>query len=1293
MKQNARKLASWLLTLAMCLSMVPAFSLSALADAAVLNGGSTTWSVDSTIESNVEITGNVSVHSSMTLTIPEGKTLTVNGRINTGNNTLTVAGAGELIVNGANGANGGSGGIGVSGNLTVESGTVTVTGGKGADDGGDGAGWGGIGVYGNLTVNGGTVDVTGGYSGKGRFGNGGNGVVGNLTVSGGTVTVYGGKGSDGSVPGDGGIGVTNNVTVNGGTVTVTGGSGGEGSSGNGSNEKAVGGTITCGDSMTAEESNDGGTWNAVSNGSSGKQYVRFTPAPVASVGTTGYTTFADALAAWSDGTTLKLLADAETASTINVTGTKTLDLNGFGIKRTGSTNYSVITVSGGASLTLNDSTSTRATSSGNRPTGVVGGYITGGNKNFGGGVYNSGTFTMNGGTITGNTASAWGGGVNNGGTFTMNGGTISGNTASSNGGGVYNSNSFTMNGGTISGNTATVMGGGVYNSGTFTMTDGTITGNTAEQGGGVYNNDSTITMTGGTVSGNTATNGGGVYSHDGTFSLSGAPSITGNKNTSDAANNVETTKALNVTAALTDGASVGVSTVGMAFAQGSNYALVDTDAAKFTADENGYNVKLENNQLVLAEPVTGPDLTLVLTADSGTVTPGGTFSVTVALRNNTGAAMTVSALDVTFPTSDDYTLGAFTKDGGVAGTAAKNDSKSALTFYAGSAANNLTIPANDTVTLGTLSVTAANLSNRESITVAVNTTGTYHLYQTDAGLPLGAENAVKGLAYTVTFDSNGGSDVEAQTVAYNGTVTAPTTPTKNGYRFKAWQLSGADYVFAAHVTQNITLVALWQEQKTVSLGTVPNAEVTLTYLDENNNPQTVNEGEIADIDADTPVTVNITIDTSAPEKKDAYEITVMYGDTEINPTNNTYTFTPTDEHPITVTLTPIDYTIIYDTDGGEEIDSPNYNVESLDTLPTPTKTGYTFTGWKVTAAEGNWTEDDTLNSGASLNGKYGDVILQAQWTMNEYTVTYELNGGTVATANPETYTVESPDFTLTNPTKNGYTFAGWTGTGLNAPTQSVTVAQGSTENRTYTATWTPINYTVTYELDGGTMAAANPTSYNIESTANLPTPTRTGFNFTGWKVTAADGSWAENEIVGGGTPLANQYGNVTLTAQWSLNAKIVFADYAYAGTGYKLLLVGANPGEGKMLTYEGQSMFQTTTENYVTLVNTNDTSYTSVYVYIVEAGETEESVPAKLGVADGANTAVNRSGDLDENNRFNSNDWGIVNDMLADANYSASLSIQRRLSADVDSTDAGNSFGSIKDIDAILNYYYDRINN
>jgi parallel beta-helix repeat protein len=164
---------------------------------------------------------------------------------------------------------------------------------------------------------------------------------------------------------------------------------------------------------------------------------------------------------------------------------------------------------------------------------------------------NEGTFTMSGGTISGNTANDNGGGVYvyDNSTFIMSGGEISGNTSSYNGGGgvcVYDNSTFTMSGGTISGNTSSYSGGGgggvfVGDKCTFTMNNGTISGNTtASYGGGVFV-VGRFTMNGGEIRGNTANdNGGGVYVSDGSFIKYGGGIIYGS-NATDTLKNTATT--------------------------------------------------------------------------------------------------------------------------------------------------------------------------------------------------------------------------------------------------------------------------------------------------------------------------------------------------------------------------------------------------------------------------------------------------------------------------------------------------------------------------------------------------------------------------------------------------------------------------------------------------------------------------------------------------------------------------------------------------------------------------------
>ena len=168
----------------------------------------------------------------------------------------------------------------------------------------------------------------------------------------------------------------------------------------------------------------------------------------------------------------------------------------------------------------------------------------------GGGVYMNSApeVTMNGGSITGNTAANNGGGVYAfSGTFTMNDGTIAGNKATAeNGGGVYanGSTAFTVKGGTIGGSTAAdanaaKYGGGVYvKNGAFTMSGGKVTGNgVSKDGGGVRLDKGTFNMSGSAViSRNTADGyGGGVDANDGSFTMSGG-SITGNTTTNESPN-------------------------------------------------------------------------------------------------------------------------------------------------------------------------------------------------------------------------------------------------------------------------------------------------------------------------------------------------------------------------------------------------------------------------------------------------------------------------------------------------------------------------------------------------------------------------------------------------------------------------------------------------------------------------------------------------------------------------------------------------------------------------------------
>ena len=135
---------------------------------------------------------------------------------------------------------------------------------------------------------------------------------------------------------------------------------------------------------------------------------------------------------------------------------------------------------------------------------------------------------------------------------------------------------------------------------------------------------------------------------------------------------------------------------------------------------------------------------------------------------------------------------------------------------------------------------------------------------------------------------------------------------------------------------------------------------------------------------------------------------------------------------------------------------------STDTIQIIVKNGSKFT---APASDGLTRPDGNNGSYFKWLGSDGNLYapgesvpevvttLTAQWTVHQYTITYDLAGGT-AEGNPGTYTIETGAFTLKNPTKSGYTFTGWSGTGLDGENNmTVTIPTGSTGNRTYTAHW------------------------------------------------------------------------------------------------------------------------------------------------------------------------------------------------------------------------------------------------
>ncbi len=231
--------------------------------------------------------------------------------------------------------------------------------------------------------------------------------------------------------------------------------------------------------------------------------------------------------------------------------------------------------------------------------------------------------------------------------------------------------------------------------------------------------------------------------------------------------------------------------------------------------------------------------------------------------------------------------------------------------------------------------------------------------------------------------------------------------------------------------------------------TAVNANVT-TYAD----GATIGGEEYYSPDA----TITLGYSGSVPQGSFAkYTASTSSGDiTHANIDGNVLTM-PDADVAVTASVEPITYTVrFHKNDGGDATADQSFTYGVAQALDAPfTRDGYTFAEWN-TAANGDSTAYANGQEIVNLTSQNNFVFdLYAQWTINTYNLTCNLAGGSVATSNPETYTVETSTFTLVNPTREHFTFAGWIGTGLAEPTMVVTIAQGSTGDRSYTATWTP----------------------------------------------------------------------------------------------------------------------------------------------------------------------------------------------------------------------------------------------
>ena len=401
--------------------------------------------------------------------------------------------------------------------------------------------------------------------------------------------------------------------------------------------------------------------------------------------------------------------------------------------------------------------------------------------------------------------------------------------------------------------------------------------------------------------------------------------------------------------------------------------------------------------------------------------------------------------------------------------------------------------------------------------------------------------------YTITLDLNGGSGKEKVIYTMTDEDFELPTPTRNGYEFVGWTGEGIimpqlNVTIPTGSTGNKAYTANWQViEYTITLDTNGGPVVspikytvedtfTLPYilrpgyefagwtLDGSGmlpfTPLIIYPGTTGDLHYKAEwrlaeYTITMDLDGGSGQEKVVYTIT----DEEFElptPTRNGYEFvgwtgeritTPqrivkipkgsTGNKAYTANWRMIHYTIITLLEGGNAGSSGAYvyTVEETFTLPTPTRTGYTFWGW---TGEGITTPQPNVTI---PKGSTGDKTYIENWVETGYTITLDLNGG--SGKEKVIYTMTDEDFELPTPTRNGYEFVGWTGERITTPQTSVKIPKGSTGNKAYTANWKVIRYTITLVTNGGAVIAS--IRYTVEDSVTLPIPPeRPGYEFAGW---------------------------------------------------------------------------------------------------------------------------------------------------------------------------------------------------
>lgn len=401
-------------------------------------------------------------------------------------------------------------------------------------------------------------------------------------------------------------------------------------------------------------------------------------------------------------------------------------------------------------------------------------------------------------------------------------------------------------------------------------------------------------------------------------------------------------------------------------------------------------------------------------------------------------------------------------------------------------------------------------------------------------------------SYTLTFNPNGGTVTPtSKDLEYNSAYGTLPTPTRASdaqytYTFAGWYTAatGGTQVTAATkmAAKDTTVYAHWTSNTrsyTVSYqttyGTLNRTSQSIAYNSKGSCTLTMpdNTAEFtytfvgwytAANGGGTKVGSELTLETPAIKGTVTYYAYV---------TRSTKSYTHTFNANGGGTVSPATITKAYNT--------------ALGTLPTVSRTGYTFVGWFDTSATSGGTQATTTTKVTGTKTWY------ARWSINSYTFTFDKNGGNTPSSTTITKEYNTAVGTLPTCTRSAdntytYAFAGWFDTSASSGGTQLTTTTKVTSNKTWYARWTPTykNYTVTWDGNGGTPSKSSSSFHYNDALGTLPTATRTGYTFKGW-------STSKTGTVNVSTT-TKVIANVTYYAVWTINSYTWTFD-ANGGTG------------------------------------------------------------------------------------------------------------------------------------------------